>query len=153
QESGLSGYQVPSSVSPQNQTIFPSEDGFPVNWDPRYTAAWGLAATVDTYSNYRVHNSTRKMAIKNDNGTYSANQADSPDGFLLPGNLPVTDDQGVHSLSDVNVYSFGPGHEDFRGIQNSPDIALKIANILGLGKNKNVTCASKPSKGRGSVKL
>lgn len=41
------------------------------------------------------------------------------------GVLPVSGDQGVHSLTDVPVYSWGPGHELFRGIQNSPDIAFK----------------------------
>jgi hypothetical protein len=98
QESGLSGYQVPPTVSPQNQTTFATEEGFPATWNPRFTAAWGFAAQVDTYQNYQVHNSSRKTSIKNDNGTYSANQADSPDGFFLSGNLPVTDDQGVHSV-------------------------------------------------------
>ncbi|GAA5944718.1 alkaline phosphatase [Sporobolomyces koalae] len=150
QESGLSGYQVPQGVNPQNQTVY-SENGFPATWDPRYTAAWGFAATVDTYSNFRVHNSSRKTSTKNADGTYSANEADSPDGFFLSGNLPVTDDQGVHSLSDVNVYSWGPGHEDFRGIMNSPDIANHIARVLDLGKSKNVTYSS--SKPRGQVKL
>lgn len=202
QESGLSAYQVPNSVNPQNQTNFSEDSGFPVNWDPRYTAAWGFAAQVDAYSNFRVHNSSRKTSTKNDDGSYSAKEADSPDGFLISGNLPVTDDQGVHSVSlfspaapcivpsasrhdcvpglslhelrtssapivrnmdtdallsshlqlaDVNVYSWGGGHEDFRGIMNSPDIANKIAHALCLGKDKNVTYSA--TKSRGQVKL
>ncbi|GAA5954478.1 hypothetical protein JCM3765_004468 [Sporobolomyces pararoseus] len=152
QESGLSGYQVPQGVDPQDPTVYNNDSGFPASWDPRYTAAFGYASTVDTYADYRVHNASRKMAIKNENGTYSANQADSPDGFFLSGNLPVTDDQGVHSLSDVNVYSWGPGHELFRGVQNSPDIANKIAYALDLGKKTNVTYSSR-HRGRGQVKL
>jgi hypothetical protein len=52
------------------------------------------------------------MATKNENGTYSANQADSPDGFFLSGNLPVTENQGVHSVS---LLSPSPALEPKRG--------------------------------------
>jgi len=57
-----------------------------------------LAASPDKYNDFRVHNSTRKLAIENEDGTYSANEADSPTGFLTTGNLPVENDQGVHSV-------------------------------------------------------
>ena len=42
-ESGLSGYQVPQGVNPQKQSDFvgPQGPGFPVTWEPRYTAAFG----------------------------------------------------------------------------------------------------------------
>ncbi|GAA5859147.1 hypothetical protein JCM1840_003774 [Sporobolomyces johnsonii] len=139
--SGLSGYQAEEGMSPQNQTVVFSKDGpgFPVNWSPRYTAAWGFAADVDRYENYEVHNKTRETSIKLENGTYRANEEDAPGGFFVSGNLPVGDDQGVHSLVDVPVYAWGPGHELFRGIQNSPEIAFKIAHALDLGRDKNVT--------------
>ncbi|CEQ39936.1 SPOSA6832_01511, partial [Sporobolomyces salmonicolor] len=137
--SGLSGYQAEEGASPQNQTVVFSKDGpgFPVNWSPRYTAAWGFAADVDRYE--QVHNKTRDTSIKLENGTYRANEEDGPGGFFVSGNLPVGDDQGVHSLVDVPVYAWGPGHELFRGIQNSPEIAFKIAHALDLGRDKNVT--------------
>ncbi|GAA5900401.1 alkaline phosphatase [Sporobolomyces salmoneus] len=153
QESGLSGYQVPQAVNPQDNQIYNNGSGFPATWDPRYTAAFGYASTVDTYADYRVHNQIREMAIENEDGTYSANKEDAPDGFFLSGNLPPTNDQGVHSLSDVNVYTWGPGHELFRGVMNSPDIANRIALALDLGRKSNVTYSSKGKHGRGQVKL
>ncbi|GAA5829576.1 hypothetical protein JCM5353_006791 [Sporobolomyces roseus] len=157
-ESGLSGYQVQRDQNPQNTSIQATEDGFPATWDPRYTAAWGLAATVDKYNDFRVHNSTRETSIENEDGTYSANEADSPTGFLTTGNLPVTNDQGVHSLTDVGVYAYGAGSECFRGVFNSPEIAHKIAEVLALGQSKNVTYSSKKthssfSSSREKVKL
>ncbi|GAA5820485.1 hypothetical protein JCM10212_003813, partial [Sporobolomyces blumeae] len=152
-ESGLSGYQVRPEDNPQNQTVV-AHDGFPATWSPRYTAAWGFAATVDKYDNFEVHNSTRKTSVENDDGSYSANEADSPGGFLDTGNLPVTDDQGVHSLSDVLIFSWGPGSDKFRGVLNSIDIAHNIGHALNLGRDKNVTYTKKsPSPSRGKVHL
>lgn len=70
---------------------------------------------------------------------YYANPADAPNGFTVNGTLPVSNDQGVHSLTDVPVYAWGPGSENFRGVMNSPDIAFRIAKVLDLGRTKNVT--------------
>ena len=69
---------------------------------------------------------------------YYALAEDSPGGFYVSGVLPVDSASGVHSLTDVPVYSFGPGHEYFRGIQNSVDIAFHIAKAVGLGKQEHV---------------
>jgi hypothetical protein len=41
----------------------------------------------------------------------------------------------------VNVYAFGPGHELFRGVMNSPDLAFKVALALDLGQSSNKTAS------------
>ena len=59
------------------------------------------------------------------------NPKDQPDGFIVNGTLPVSDDQGVHSLTDVSVFASGPGAERFRGTYNNIDIFFKMADALG----------------------
>lgn len=76
---------------------------------------------------------------KGNPNSYYANPLDAPSGFLTNGTLPVSAEQGVHSLTDVPVYAWGPGMENFRGVYNSPDIAFKIALALNLGRLTNVT--------------
>ncbi|BGO97759.1 hypothetical protein RTG_01427 [Rhodotorula toruloides ATCC 204091] len=136
--SGLSGYQVPAGVSPQNNTVVtgPWGEGFPVDWQPRYTAAMGFAADVDQYEDYTTRNKSRTTSLtKLANGTYRADPSDAPDGFFISGNLPTTDDQGVHS----QVFTWGPAASLFNGMQDSTQIAQKIAQALDLGKVHNAT--------------
>lgn len=47
---------------------------------------------------------------------YVANPTDSHGvgGFYIQGNLPISNDQGVHSLTDVPVYAWGAGKLFFR---------------------------------------
>ncbi|KAK1923210.1 alkaline phosphatase [Papiliotrema laurentii] len=141
QNSGLSGYVVPQDVVPNNQTIFdgPNGPGFPVTWEPRYTIAHGWANFPDKREDFRVNDHHERIpAVRNSTG-YFFNPQDNPTGFAMTGNLGVSEGQGVHSLVDVPIYAFGPGHELFRGILNSPDIAFKMAEALDLGKTSNVT--------------
>ncbi|GAA5841568.1 hypothetical protein JCM11251_001264, partial [Rhodosporidiobolus azoricus] len=141
-ESGLSAYQVAPGVNPsQNFSTVIGEhgEGFPVNWTPRWTAAMGFAAMVDQYEDYATRNVSRESSIENEEGYYVGNIEDAPQGFYISGNLPANGDQGVHSLVDVQVFAWGPGHERFRGIQNSVDIGLKIGHALNVGRQNNVT--------------
>jgi hypothetical protein len=75
---------------------------FPVRWDPRYTIAAGFAANPDHREEYTT-NSTgpREPAVElvEDSGDYYVNPADQPQGFVVNGTLPVSNDQGVHSLT------------------------------------------------------
>ncbi|KAK4053805.1 hypothetical protein OIV83_001461 [Microbotryomycetes sp. JL201] len=143
-ESGLSAYQVAAGSLPSNNTVVvgPQGPGFPVQWDPRYPAAMGTVADVDRYEDYGVRESPRKAAVETeeDSGEYMANPEDSVGGFFVSGNLPIEEAQGVHSLTDVPVYAWGPGHELFaKPGMNSPDIAFKIAQALDIGKSSNVS--------------
>ncbi|WVQ86106.1 hypothetical protein IAT38_008274 [Cryptococcus sp. DSM 104549] len=143
--SGLSAYQVPEGVNPHNHTSFTGAQGsgFPVTWDPRYTIAHGWAAIPDIRQDFAVNKTkSRTPAVSNSTG-YFFNPEENDRGFAMTGNLGVSEGQGVHSLVDVPVYAFGPGHEYFRGVMNSPDLAFKVALALDLGKSSNVTAAYK----------
>ncbi|WVQ95315.1 hypothetical protein IAU59_002410 [Kwoniella sp. CBS 9459] len=145
QNSGLSAYQVPEGVSPTNHSVFtgPQGEGFPVTWDPRYTIAHGWAAIPDHREDYEVNTDHERVpAVKNTTG-YFFNPEDNQRGFAMTGNLGVAEGQGVHSLVDVPVFAFGPGHELFRGVMNSPDLAFKVAQALNLGRDSNVTAPYK----------
>nr|XP_019050972.1 hypothetical protein I302_01415 [Kwoniella bestiolae CBS 10118]OCF29902.1 hypothetical protein I302_01415 [Kwoniella bestiolae CBS 10118] len=145
QNSGLSAYQVPQDVLATNHTIFdsPQGEGFPVTWDPRYTIAHGWAAFPDHREDFEVNTDHERLpAVKNTTG-YFFNPEDNQRGFAMTGNLGTGEGQGVHSLVDVPVYAFGPGHEYFRGVMNSPDLAFKVALALDLGKSSNVTASYK----------
>lgn len=128
QNSGLSQYTNPASesagsgeVSSQHsQLVFNSGAAFPANWDPRYTLAQGVVAFPDHRENYRVHqDGPREPAANATGGTggrdFYANPEDNPDGFLVNGTLPLANDQGVHSLTDVPVFAVGPCQELFAG--------------------------------------
>jgi alkaline phosphatase len=106
---------------------------FPSNWDPRYTLQQGVVTFPDRQENYQIHkDGPRVPAVKKSvNSTeYVANPKDS--GILINGTLPVTDDQGVHSLTDVPVYAMGPCQEIFGGTYNNIDVFYKMAECLGL---------------------
>ena len=46
---------------------------------------------------------------------FYVNPNDNVDGFVVNGTLPVSNDQGVHSLTDVPVFAMGPCQELFAG--------------------------------------
>ena len=65
-------------------------------------------------------------------------------GITLNGTLPVENDQGVHSLTDVPVFAMGPCQEMFGGVYSSIDIFYGMAGCFGLAKggpSKNSTKA------------
>lgn len=140
-ESGLSAYTVPQNVSPTTHEIYDSAqgDGFPVTWDPRWTIAHGWSAFPDKREDFAVNDHHERIpAIRNSSG-YFFNPQDNPQGFAMTGNLDTSSGQGVHSLVDVPIYSWGPGHECFRGVMGNVDIAFKLAEVMGLGRSSNVT--------------
>jgi len=141
QNSGLSAYQVPNGTLPTNHTIFDSPQGygFPVTWDPRYTIAHGWSAFPDKREDFRVNSYHERIPAVSNSSGYFFNPQDNPAGFAMTGNLGVSDGQGVHSLVDVPIYAWGPGHELFRGVMGNVDIAFKVAEALGLARNYNAT--------------
>jgi alkaline phosphatase len=132
QNSGLSQY-----ANSGNLTY--TDSNFPSNWDPRYTLFQGLMADPDRRENWSVHkDGPRKPAVEveEDSDDYYVNPKDGKGGLMLNGTLPVGDDQGVHSLTDVPVFAMGPCQEKFGGVYNSPDIFFGMAECLGLAKGK-----------------
>ncbi|KAK1235233.1 hypothetical protein PQX77_001539, partial [Marasmius sp. AFHP31] len=142
-QSGLSGYTVENGSSPTNNTLVEGAQGpgFPVNWEPRYGIAAGFAANPDHRENYQINTTGPRLpavpAVKGVDGNFEVNPQDQPEGFVVNGTLPVSDEQGVHSLTDVSVFASGPGAERFRGTYNNIDIFFKMADALGLGEESS----------------
>lgn len=132
QNSGLSQY-----ANTGNLTY--TDSNFPRNWDPRYTLFQGLMADPDRRESWSVHkDGPRTPAVELTKGSsdYYANSAEDKNGLLLNGTLPVGDDQGVHSLTDVPVFAMGPCQEKFGGVYNSIDVFFGMAECFGLARGK-----------------
>lgn len=144
ERSGLSAYVVPAGVNPHNQSAFTGAQGvgFPVTWDPRYTIAHGYAGFPDKREDFTINKEHERIPSTKDkarDGGYFFNPADNPDGFEMTGNLDTSAGQGVHSLVDVPIYAWGPGHELFRGVMGNVEIAHRVAEALGIAKDCNAT--------------
>lgn len=134
QNSGLSQYTV--AVEGVSYNTGPN---FPVNWDPRYVIASGTGASPDRREDYRVAKDGPRTPAVAVNGEYFANPAQTVDGFVVNGTLPVTEAQGVHSLTDVPVFAMGPCQELFGGVYSAIEVFYGIASCLGLGHPINIT--------------
>ncbi|SMR47180.1 unnamed protein product [Zymoseptoria tritici ST99CH_3D1] len=126
-----------------------SDSNFPSNWEPRYTLAQGFGANPDHRENYRVHKDGVREPATNITGfpatDYFVNPEDSEGGFIVNGTLPVSNDQGVHSLTDVPVFAMGPCSEIFGGVYSSIDVFFKMAECLGLSE---VDCDTSSAAGK-----
>ncbi|CAO2657728.1 Nn.00g038540.m01.CDS01 [Neocucurbitaria sp. VM-36] len=129
EQSGLSQY-----ANTGNLTY--TDSNFPSNWDPRYTLFQGLMADPDRREDWTVRKNGPRVPATAANGTkdYYASSRDSANGILLDGTLPVENDQGVHSLTDVPVFAMGPCQELFGGVYNSIDIFYGMAECFGLAR-------------------
>lgn len=135
EQSGLSQYTVPVEGVSYN-----TGPNFPVNWDPRYVIASGMGASPDRREDYRVlKDKPRTPAVAVGDNGYMANPAQTLDGFVVNGTLPVSESQGVHSLTDVPVFAMGPCQELFGGVYSAIDVFYGMASCLGLGQPTNVT--------------
>lgn len=167
--SGLSQYVVETNASIQ----YSEGAHFPANWDPRYTLFQGVAAFPDHREDYRVNKDGPRRPTINLTAeeNYTANYKDAPTGFLINGTLPVSADQGVHSLTDVPVFAMGPCQETFGGehcsfgwlrtsislglaviadvhmhigVYDSTEVFFHMANCFGLSRSSNSTTPRHP---------
>ncbi|KAI5200543.1 alkaline phosphatase-like protein [Aureobasidium subglaciale] len=143
EQSGLSQYMVANRSAPigsDQNLVYSAGVDFPVNWDPRYTLQSGLATFPDHRENYRVHKNGPRIPALNITGfssnDYYVNYIDAVTGFLINGTLPVSADQGVHSLTDVPVFAQGPCQASFGGVYGNTDIFYNIATCLRLQRTK-----------------
>ncbi|KAF9915605.1 hypothetical protein BX616_005749 [Lobosporangium transversale] len=115
-------------------------DGFPDNWEVRYTLAAGSAGFPTHREDFQVNvNGTRVPAVVRSSShhhfsIYDANPEDSLNGIHKSGTLPANEAVGVHSLQDVPIFATGPGANLFSGVQDNTEIFHKIAHLLGLGE-------------------
>lgn len=77
-------------------------------------------------------------AIQNADGQYVANEAykDVPGAVLRVGNLPKTNDTGVHAVDDIVLQASGPGADAFRGYMEQSDVYKVIADVFALGTSQ-----------------
>ncbi|KAF4120224.1 Alkaline phosphatase [Geosmithia morbida] len=132
-----SGNSQYTTGKPPSGISYGTGPNFPTNWEPRYAIAAGFGAMPDHRENYKVHRSEPRepaVEIVEDSGDYYANPDDGKDGYLVNGTLPTTEGQGVHSLTDVPVFSWGPCQELFGGTFDNIDIFYKISDCLGLAR-------------------
>lgn len=138
EQSGLSQY-----ANTGNLTY--TDSNFPSSWDPRYTLFQGLMADPDRRESWSVHKSgPRVPAAEQNKGDkdFYANPKE-PVGITLNGTLPIENDQGVHSLTDVPVFAMGPCQELFGGVYNSIDIFYGMAECFGLAKGSPTANSTK----------
>ncbi|KAG0315707.1 hypothetical protein BGZ99_007313, partial [Dissophora globulifera] len=94
-------------------------DGFPDEWNVRYTLAAGTAAFPTHREDFQINiNGTRIPAIPVSSShhhypTYDANPTDAPHGIAKSGSIGGTEAVGVHSLQDVPIFATGPGSNLF----------------------------------------
>lgn len=117
----LSEYVVAPGSRPDNHTAIGNDTAysFPQQWNPRYAIAAGFAANPDHRETYETAiNGPRVPAVNSTpaGDDYVANPTDAISGFVINGTLPVSENQGVHSLSDVGVHCTGPGSYLCRGV-------------------------------------
>ncbi|KAG0034412.1 hypothetical protein BGZ82_005748 [Podila clonocystis] len=112
-------------------------DGFPDNWDVRYTLAAGTAGFPAHREDFQVSiNGTNVPAVIHSSSHHHYSEYVAPasgKGILKTGTLSSNDQVGVHSLQDVPIFASGPGANLFAGVQDNTDIFHKIAEVLGLG--------------------
>ncbi|KAF9095652.1 hypothetical protein BGX23_000152 [Mortierella sp. AD031] len=117
-------------------------DGFPDDWNVRYTLAAGTAGFPTHREDFQVNVKGQRIpAVAKGTShhhykVHEANPEDAPHGIHKPGTVPGTEPVGVHSLQDVPIFASGPGSELFAGIQDNTEVFHKIAEVLGLGDQK-----------------
>ncbi|KKF93605.1 Alkaline phosphatase [Ceratocystis platani] len=114
---------------------------FPVNWEPRYAMAAGMAASPDHREDYRVHKDGPRSPIvrtfdEDGKKQVYANPKDSINGMLINGTLSTVIANSAHSMTDVPVFARGPCQNEFGGVYNNVDVFYKIAKCLGLGTKR-----------------
>ncbi|KAF9200947.1 hypothetical protein BGZ49_008812 [Haplosporangium sp. Z 27] len=113
-------------------------DGFPDQWDVRYTLAAGTAGFPTHREDFQISvKGVNVPAVPKSNSHHHYQEyVANPDshGIDKIGTLGVTEPVGVHSLQDVPIFAQGPGANLFAGIQDNTEIFHKITQLLGLGE-------------------
>lgn len=131
EKSGLSQYH-----SKADGVSYGTGANFPTNWEPRYAIAGGVAAHPDVREDYIVPKKGSRVPAKKIGEEYYVTPDDSVNGFVVNGTIGTDEAVGVHSLTDVPVYAWGPCQETFGGTYGNVDIFYKIASCLGLARNE-----------------
>lgn len=130
EKSGLSQYHKADGVN------YGTGANFPTNWEPRYAIAAGVGAHPDVREDYSVHKKGPRNPTTKVGDEYYVNPSDCQHGLVVNGTIGTDEAQGVHSLTDVPVYAWGPCQDIFGGTYGNVDIFYKIATCLGLARHE-----------------
>ncbi|OBZ90747.1 Alkaline phosphatase H [Choanephora cucurbitarum] len=114
-------------------------DGFPDNWSPEISLAAGTNNGPSHYEAWQTTTSSpRNPTVSDGHGDYIGNPKDAAGkngaGLHWEANLPHGEAQGVHSMSDVFIYSNGPGSDLFKKTFENWEIYFKMAEAMDLLK-------------------
>ncbi|KAI7853651.1 alkaline-phosphatase-like protein [Circinella umbellata] len=112
-------------------------DGFPDNWNPKITLAAGTNNYPDHYEAFALSSTgPREPSVSDGHNGYIANKKDQAGkygkGLHYNGNLPIGNDQGVHSMADVFIYSNGPGSDNFKKTIENWNVFYGLTEALDL---------------------
>jgi alkaline phosphatase len=116
-----------------------NKDGYPDTPNVSKRLAVFINNFPDHYETFRPKLDAQfTPAIKNEKGEYVANEAykNVKGAVFREGNLPRSQDTGVHSVDDMVVQAFGPGGEAIKGYMDNTEIFKVIVNALGIGHNR-----------------
>lgn len=110
-------------------------NGFPDNPAPDVTLSVGWANHPDYRDDFKFNPVPLEPAVVLD-GKAVPNPERDADGVLLTGNLPIRNNNEVHTADDVPVTASGPGAGHFNGILDNTELFYGMVNALGLNPGR-----------------
>ncbi|GAA5816809.1 hypothetical protein MFLAVUS_010343 [Mucor flavus] len=112
-------------------------DGFPDNWFPKVVLAAGTNNSPDRHEAFQTSpKGPRSPTVETKEGLYVSNPKDIAGklgrGIHVESNLPIHEDQGQHSMSDVFMYANGPSADLFKKTYENWEVFFKIAEALDI---------------------
>lgn len=112
-------------------------DGFPDSFAPKVSLAAGTNNGPDHFEAWQTTvNGPRNPTVKGKNGDYVGNPNDPAGkngaGLHFTSNLPHGESQGVHSMSDVFLYSNGPSSDLFKKTFENWELFFKMTEAMDL---------------------
>ncbi|KAI9258352.1 alkaline-phosphatase-like protein [Helicostylum pulchrum] len=112
-------------------------DGFPDNWFPKVVLAAGTNNSPDRHEAFQTSaKGPRAPTVETKEGLYVSNPKDIAGklgrGIHVESNLPIHEDQGQHSMSDVFMYANGPSADLFKKTYENWEVFFKIAEALDI---------------------
>ncbi|QWD77241.1 alkaline phosphatase [Polynucleobacter sp. MWH-Svant-W18] len=118
---------------------YPKADvqGYPNQVDVSNRLAFFYSSYPDHYETMHPKlDGTFVPAIKGEDGKFVANPKYlqlQEDAIHVGGNLPSSQDVGVHSADDAVLNAMGPGSEKFKGFMDNTEVFKVMVKSLGLG--------------------
>ncbi|KAI9293827.1 putative extracellular phytase, partial [Neoconidiobolus thromboides FSU 785] len=130
----------------------PDANGYPAELNVRTVFAAATNNKPDNFENFQMNRTkSRKPAVDSHSKEHKyqvsvANKDFGKGGMFVGGNLPVENDQAVHSMTDVGIFASGPGAHLFGKVMDSTEVFFNFAYALGLGEVDPKECSKCPKK-------